>query len=168
MDAMWLPVLAKEDRLVDSMIAMHDSLGCAVLVRGKTDDYSLVYVGNVLEALDRNARTLAETDKGDLVHLATAADATQYRVDLVQPLRTAFEYETLLDALGASYSVVGLARDRALVVTRHESMRALLSHASTYYCDGSTTHYFPSPMVQVGSECPKCIGHSKGKIFLKP
>lgn len=165
---MWLPVLAKGDSLVDSMIAMHDSLGCAVLVEGTTDDYSLVYVGNVLEALDRNARTLEEADQGDLVHLATAADATRYRVDLVQPLRTRLQYETLLDAVGASYSVVALARDRALVVTRHESMRELLSHSSTYYCDGSTTHYFPSPIVQVDSDCLKCLGSPKGKIFLKP
>ena len=165
MDAVWLPALTSVHSLKDAVAVMHDSKRSGVLVES-AGSCKLVYIGSVLEAIDRGATMMAELREGDAVHTARADDATRYGVDLIHPLHTRFEYEMLLDTERAPYSVVAQAYNHALIVTRHERFERMLNAGSTYYCDGPQRHYFPSPDVQVGEDCPKCSVRPKGKIFL--
>jgi hypothetical protein len=165
MDAIWLPVFRQSDDLQAAKVAMDESKHSGVIVVD-ADRYDLVCIGSVMDAIGRGATKLSEASDRDPVHLAGVADAAHNGVDLIRPLKTRTEYEALLRRVNRTYVLVAHAYTSGLLVTMRESDAASLS--STYYCNGSKTHYFPKPSVKVGEDCPKCLGFPKGKIFLKP
>jgi hypothetical protein len=167
MDAVWLPVLWKNESLKNAVTAMKEAKTSGLLVEGD-ERFDVVMLESVEQALGRGVRTLGEVQDREPALLPEPGDAAARHLDLIRPLRTGMEYQELLDNAGRTYALVAHAYDWGLVVTRHESGRQALSRSNTYYCRGGTrTHYFPRPEVQVGEECPKCLGQPKGQIFLR-
>jgi hypothetical protein len=168
MDAVWLPVLNVHESLKNAVDAMRLHK-CSGLLVEDDGSYNIAYIGSVLRAIDQHKKTLKSISFGsdDTVLLANNRNASQFKVDLVRPMRTGTQYEVFLDSKKSNYSVVAQARDFALVVTRHEQLRDMLAQSNTFYCDGKPKHYFPRPMVTVSQDCPSCVGPNKGKIFQK-
>jgi hypothetical protein len=167
MDAVWLPVLWQGDTPQNAMVAMEEAKCSGFLVENE-DRYEVVSIEAVKEALGRDARTLAQVRQKEPVYLVRLDDAVAAGVDLIRPLRTATQYEALLDKAGYRYALVAHAYEMALVVSGREAYRKQFSQSNTYYCfGGSTTHFFPRPNVRVNDDCPKCLGQPKGKIRQK-
>lgn len=168
MDAVWLPVLWHGDTLDNALSAMEQTKRAGILVEGD-NRYEVVLMDHVRAAVRRGARTLAQVSERDPVHVPAVQDAMTFRVDLIHPLRTGLEYQTLLDGAGRSYALIAQAYDMGLIVTRHEGRRQMLSPANTYYCEGGadSPHTFPAPDVNVGDECLKCLRLPKGTIRLR-
>lgn len=162
MDTVSLPILSSDDSLDTAKSAMR-SADRAAVIRKHAEVYALVFVGRVLDAIRRGAKTLGEVRDATPVHVSDATLARHYSFDLTDPRNTRQESEAFLDSMGASYSIVVQDPGRALLMTRHERQTGLINKYSSYECTGSTTHSFPTPEVQVGDLCPMCLG-AKGTI----
>jgi hypothetical protein len=159
-------------------------LGRSGIVIEEGDEYRLVFAGELLSARAQGAKSLQDflaiaqprgaaaiaQPRGAYTSTALAVSggveyetmlllgdshAQRFRIDLVRPLRSWQEYETLFLTESSSFALAGATLDSALVVTAHEGGGEALTLTGGYQCDGTPTHYFPRPRVSAGQTCPK-------------
>ena len=132
--------------------------GQSALIVDVAGNYSLAWASDIGEARRLGLPDVKAILNREMVYLAGPADAGPHNVDLITPRKTWFEYEAMLDLVGAKYAVIAVDHT-AFVITRHETLRYLVDSV-TLECPAG--HLFPLPQKAVGDECPRCPADASG------
>jgi hypothetical protein len=156
MDAISLPLVHNSDTVHLALARMKAYARGGVVVEDG-DFYRLVHAGELLAARAACVEILASVKEGEPVRLVSSLDAQVHGMDLVRPLRTQPQYQSMFGSIPDQYALVAADRDVAMIVTSSEKKTYELESPGGYECGGTPRHYFPRPRVQVGQSCPKCL-----------
>jgi len=162
MDTLSMPLVDGRFTTPDQALAALRRSGQGALVVKVSDQYSLAWASEIDEARRQGLPNLTTIPNREPAYLARMEDALTRGVDLIQPRRTWMAYESLLDTVGAQYVLIAVADNAAMVVTRHEGLRAMVDSV-VLECDGPPHHVFPKPDKRVGDDCPRCPADSTGR-----
>jgi hypothetical protein len=154
MDVVILPLVWHTTPVAEALEMLKDNKRAGVVRENPDGTYRLLFAGDLLRAR-ATAKTLVEQVQGGRdILLMDAPMATSANVDLVRPHRTWQPWEHLLDARAVEYALIGANSEHVMLVTRHESLKDMLSTTGGFECTGTPTHFFPEPEVGVNMDCP--------------
>jgi hypothetical protein len=157
MQAISLPLLSNQDSLHLALARLKSHERAGVVVHDGYQQFRLLHAGELLAAREAGKQFLSEVAGGESVYVIEPLEATNYKLDLVQPMRTPASYQNMLTASASEFALVGADYDTAMIVTRSEEYERALRSTGGYECNGPTKHFFPRPRVKAGDDCPLCV-----------
>lgn len=159
MDVISLPLLSNQDSLHLALARLKSYERAGVVVREDSDHFRLLHAGKLLTARADGYQLLSQVAGGEEVYVMTSVDVSNYSVDLVQPLATPGQYQSMFNApaFAFDFALVGVDQDIAMIVTRSETKKEALQGSGGYECNGTPKHFFPEPRVTARQNCPLCI-----------
>jgi hypothetical protein len=151
-----VPLLSAFTPPAEALKAMRAHHRSAV-VRESPSSLGLIPLPILFDALVQQLSELSNIGVSIPVYRISAADVSNWGLDLNQPYLTETSYEALLDAMGYLFALIKPSAGTASIVTRHEplgdSIRAVPQQCR---CQGALRHRFPDPHVSHGQACPHC------------
>ena len=155
MDLVTVPLLSPNDEISSALDLLKRVRRSGLVRQDATDVYTLLYIGRLRRAQAKGLARLEDCEGGHRIVVLDLPLAGTFGLDLVRPLRTAVEYEQMLDARAAEYALVAENVRDVMLVTRYERLTVMLSATGGYECTGNPTHFYPDPDVQLGDKCPE-------------
>lgn len=159
MDVITLKLISGSVAPMEALASLRERQQTAVAV--DASGLSLAWASDLADAIRSGLTEVGQLSTPTPIYIPRRPDAQTFGINIAYPFSTPGEYERMLDARGHEYAVLSVGPDSLTVVTRRESLRAVLS-GSTLECEGSDRHTYPLPQKKVGDECPRCPRDSKG------
>lgn len=151
-----VPLLSASTSLFDALGAMRTHQRSAVC-RESPVSLDLIMIPNLFDGLIHQLSQLSNITATAAVYRVSAADISNWSLDLNDPSLTETSYEALLDAMGYLFALIKPSLGTATIVTRHEPLGDPLQAVPRQcQCSGPLRHPFPLPHVASGQPCPRC------------
>jgi hypothetical protein len=151
-----VPLLPASTSLFDALGAMR-TYQRSSLCRESPVTLDLIMIPNLFDGLIHQLSELSNITATAAVYRVSAADISNWSLDLNDPSLTETSYEALLDAMGYLFALIKPSFGTATIVTRYEPLgHALQAVPRQCQCSGPLRHGFPLPHVTSGQPCPRC------------
>ncbi len=165
MESVTLPLLLPAASPREGLKAMRWMQRAAVIIEPRANVLSpnprpsLIKAGEIFWGLSHQKSKLLEL-KTIPVYRLSVQEIRNRQLNVSDPFKTQFGYETLLDDVGFLYALVDRAGGMVKIVSRQESgilADNIQKGPQQCYCVGPYRHaYEPPPDGQTGDPCPSC------------
>lgn len=156
MKVVHLPMLPATTPLKDAVKAMRVQQRSAV-VREEFPKIDLIKIGKIFKALGDQLTELSNVTISEPVYQPTAADISQYQLDIKNPQNTWSNWQSFLDDHGHSYALIDWYSGSALIATQHEPQGDEIELSpEACYCRGPFEHSIPPATIVPVKLCSIC------------